>query len=141
MKEAIKRYSILIGVVLGIVQGIPQGMNPDTMFFIAPFAEKNLQQLLLFGVFGPPLLAAVSHFMFGEQKKTFIDRIGEYVNLPIMVSTGCLALGLTAAYHLQQAGAPDSRLAVAYFFVAGGIGFFFVFLIEGWRQRKARRNA
>lgn len=125
-------------LILGLLQGVPQGlMVPDQIHLLAPIArEADVTFFVCFGLFVPPVLAVISHFMNGRKNPVWWARVSEYVNLPNMIFWGSLSLGLLGWYSLRTNGISGGYPFCA-FFVAGAFGFLIAGFLDRWLLRMA----
>lgn len=124
--------------ILGLLQGVPQGLSfPDQKVFVgAGFDEANFVLLVCFGLFGPPVMMVLSHFLNGRKQPAWWRKISEYVNLAEMIFWGGISLGAFAYYSLSASNAQEG-FAVCAFFVAAGFGFLAASAIEQWLLQRA----
>lgn len=127
--------------ILGLLQGVPQGLffADQKVLVNAGFGEADLVWLVCFGLLGPPVMMAVSHFLNGRRQAVWWRKISAYVPLPQMIFWTGVSLGALGYCSLKANDAQDG-FAICWFFIAAGVGFLFAGFVEQWLTRFEERQ-
>jgi hypothetical protein len=140
MPETIRHNSRIIGALLGLAQGVPQGLDIEHQNAFSGSFQSQALYVIAFGLFGPPIMAALSSISKGGFGAGLMKKVNEYINLYVMIIVGCLSFGITGLIMLNNVGISDGRTVVCLFFVAGGIGFFSAYFIERLFGKRAEKD-
>lgn len=123
--------------ILGLLQGVPQGLtfSDQKVFIAAAFDASSFWLVVCFGVFGPPVMMALSHFASRRKEPALLVRVKQYIDLPEMFFWGGISLGVLGIISLKSKNV-EQGYSVCAFFIAAGIGFLIGGNLEKWLCRK-----
>ncbi|WP_037457955.1 hypothetical protein [Shewanella sp. HN-41] len=115
---------IVVGGLIGLIQGVVIFTNEGQQWL----GEVDLLPVILFGLFGPPILALFNRLL-PLPMPGFYKTVGKYINTIFAIIAFGLCTGLSGFTYYLIIGGPDSVLFMLSFFSSAGLGFFFAYLI------------
>ncbi|WP_105200742.1 MULTISPECIES: hypothetical protein [unclassified Pseudoalteromonas] len=117
-----------VGIGIGSVMGLYQGIVVFDSEIGRGLENAAILPVVLFGLFGPPILALLNRFLPMPMPGTY-RAIGKYVNTIFLMVAFGIFTGLSGFTYYWLVGGPDSVLFLLSFFSSAGVGFFFAYLI------------
>jgi hypothetical protein len=117
-----------IGIGVGTVMGLYQGIVVFDSEIMKGLENAAIMPVVLFGLFGPPLLALLNKFL-PLQMPSFYKAIGKYINTIFLMVAFGIFTGISGFTYYWLVGGPSSVLFLLSFFSSAGVGFFFAYLI------------
>ena len=130
MIESLKKHPKTTGIVLGLILGVPQGLTVRSEPVFEVYDAKMLVLVVLVGLLGPTFSALHGSFSGDGFQGRVSRKISSYVDPYLMFLVGSLSLGFTGLVTYMLFGGEKAAILTISFFIAAGVGLFFVPLIS-----------